>query len=493
MARKKADFTPPHSIDCEKNVIASMIRENTLIPEISATLKDEDFFRASNGRIFKAIKKAYNTHGHVDTPVLLAIIKGSDPDLDLQLDKEEILDILQDTLNSVPSLAYCEIVKEKSLLRSIAEACDNAVIEAYSEKKSSAEILADIDSNISKHIEGSKSNNTVHISGPVNEAIANMASSNGSIRGMSTGLSSLDVEIDGLNDSQLVVVAGRPSMGKSSLVQQFILEAACNKGVPVLLFSVEMSAVELCERFISCSSKITKNVMRNVKFATNSQKAAIAAAQERLAKSEIYINDSGIIGPETIFNTSINYKRKHGVGLVVIDYLQILQNSIKDRRNTSGAEVLDHSCAMLRALSRKIRVPVVLVSQLNRESEKTESKRPALANLKGSGAIESEPHVVILVHRPEFYDPGEKPGVAELIVAKNRNGKTGTVDVAWNGSTFTFSDIVQPISSFGQPPKAQEKKPKEKKKNYQDFMTDFSQPKSNENESEYSEEEWEYS
>ena len=452
MSRKKTEGLPPHSIECEMNVIYSMLMENSLIPEICSVVNENDFFRESHGRIFDVIRKAYNSYGQVDRSVVHSMVMDAPSDggyLEDSSDRKYLLEVIDKGFTSSPSVTYAHIVKEKANLRLIIQACDAAISDAYNEKKSSAEVISSIDSAVSSSVEARSSSRTVHVSESVNQAIARMHSRAGTITGVSTGISSLDVEIDGINNSQMIIVAGRPSMGKSSLASKIVMEVAFNTGKPALIFSAEMNASELASRMLSTCSKMPLDVLRNQNFATASQKAAIAAAHSRLSSSEIYINDSGDISPEQIFNISYSYKRKKDLGIVVVDYLQILNMAQKNERWTNNEEKIAGATKTLRLISRKLEIPVVVLSQINRESEKNESKRPMLSNLRGSGTIENEAHLVIIIHRPEYYDPSEKPGIAELIIAKNRNGKTGSVDVSWKGDTFDFSDLVPPLSSFG--------------------------------------------
>ncbi len=440
----------PCNLEAERQCLAAMIMDNSVIPDVESIVSWEDFFRSDHQKVFRCIISAYGSVGSVDIPILSDEIKASGFGKQ-SADYRFLAELIGSAPHSANAKYHAQIVYGHAAKRKMIEIANDTLKRCYSNNETAISILESMEKGLNSVLSGSSSSSqTASISDVCSAVTSSMKTRNGTISGIPTGIDDLDCIIDGLCDSQMVVVAGRPSMGKSAFAHNVIAESACKGGIPSLLFSIEMSAFEVARRMIISMSGVNEYSMRNYSMMTSEQKKKVEAASSIISSSPIFINDSGSLNPTQFARVARHHKRNHGIRLIVLDYIQIMAPDDNFRGNRQ--EQVAGFCRAIRAISRELNVPVIALSQISRQSEASADKRPMLSNLRESGAIENDAHAVILLHRPEYYSDGDKPGVAELIVAKNRNGETKTIDCSWNGSLFKFGNLLPSVSAFGAAP-----------------------------------------
>jgi replicative DNA helicase len=276
----------------------------------------------------------------------------------------------------------------------------------------------------------------------VAEAAARIAArGRGEMEGVATGFADLDARLGGcLGDGEVAVVAARPGMGKTALGLGILERVSGRLGVPALLVSLEMGRKEIAERLLSGHARLGGDLLKKPWLMDAAGRGRLADSTAELARWPLHVDDAPTLSMAQIASSARRHRARHGVGLVVIDYLQLIDGSGEGDGRASRQEVVARISRRLKTLAKELRIPVVALSQLNRQSETREDRRPRLADLRESGAIEQDADVVVLLHRPEYYDPNDQPGGAEAIVAKNRNGATGTVRLAFLKGLARFED-----------------------------------------------------
>lgn len=426
------DRSPPHSIEAESGVIGSMLLDPRCIDDVQLCLSVDDFYSPAHRCVYGHAIALHDRGRRLDTTLLVDRLKAAG-------DLEAIggIDFLVEVSESVPvasnAVWYAKIVSDKARLREIVYASLDNLRDAYGATEDVAKTMADAESRMFACMEKRVSSDVKQVPDLLVAAMATIDErrKGGSIVGVRTGYERLDAMLGGLAPGQVIIVAGRPGMGKSCFSTCIAENMALRFGLKVLIVSLEMSAAEITERLLSQNSGVPLDAMRTGTL-TASDQAKLVDHMSDLSQASITIDDSPSRNVMEIAAVARRTKRKRGLDLLIVDYLQLIEpDNIKDHREQQVAKI----SRRLKTLARELDVPVMVLSQLNREADKTGDK-PKLSHLRESGAIEQDADVVIFVHRPAYYATNDyerekERGRAELIVAKARNAKTGTVEVTF--------------------------------------------------------------
>lgn len=435
---------PPQNVEAEQGVLGSILLENAAYDDVvAAGLVADDFYRDSHQILFAHIADLREAGQPADALTLHdSLVKSG------QLKEIGGIEYIGDVVNAVPHAAnaafYAEIVRQKAVARRVIEAANEMLRSAYSGMYEADELLEISEANLTAASSSATKDSTQHAVVPVTEFITRLYDPEARPPGLHTGLTELDTITGGFQPEHLVIVAGRPSMGKSALAQTIAAWVGAPRDdrpvVTTLMFSVEMSRSEIAGRLVNICGQIPEYMTKTPdRWMDAGRRAMVDRAYEQIRCGSIFVNDQADLSAGRLSRIAHRQHRRTPLGLIVVDYLQLLA---PDNDRDPRQEQIAKMSRKLKHLAREIGCPVIALSQLNREVENREDKRPRMADLRESGAIEQDADVVVLVHRPEYYKPDDKPGMAELIVAKNRNGRTGTAEVGWSGSTFTFADLV---------------------------------------------------
>ena len=428
----------PHSLEAEQAVIGSMLIDSRCIPDVIGLLKPEDFFLKQNQELYETIYTMFNFSQTIDPVTVLDAMKQAGV-YEEEKTRDYLLQILDVTPTAANAKQYAQIVADKSLLRQVAQAASD-ISEIVSQGVGSAQsILDSAEQKIYAIRNGRSSQDLEHIGTillSVYEQLAERAHSDSAIPGLSTGLRDLDSKINGLNKSDLLLIAARPGMGKSSIALNIALSVAKQYKKAVVIFNLEMSKEQLASRLLSNESFVDSQLLLTGKLSEEEwEKLGLAAAS--LSQTDIRIDDNPSI---TVTEMNAKCRRVDNLGLVIIDYLQLMTSAtgkVNENRVTAVGEI----SRALKIMAKELNVPVICLSQLSRANESRADKRPMLSDLRESGSIEQDADEVLFLYRDDYYNPDtEEKNVAECIVAKNRHGETGTVKLQWLPQFTTFSD-----------------------------------------------------
>lgn len=443
------DAMPPADVEAEACVIGSIFLLPDIIDEVSLLVSPSDFYDEQLQRIYRHLVDMLAAGKRIDSKLFAAHVKKSGGIVGNLTDEQRLnpksveITRLAESMQSVPTAAnapyYAGLVREYAIRRELKNAGTSIVATAQLEEDAGEaldrceQMILDI-----RDKRGSLTSNVQDIGAILVEAMAEIDQRGKSTTPwLSTGFTDLD-RLMGFRKGELTVLAARPSMGKSALAMQFALNAALLHN-SVLFFSLEMHQESVAERMLSSHADVDGHRLRSGNL-TQDDRAAIVEAAAEISGAKLHVDDSPLQNMQSIAAVCRRQKRKHGLALVVVDYLQLINaDNARDSREQQVAKISKR----LKALARELEVPVLVLAQLNRQSETTRDNKPRLAHLRESGAIEQDADVVAFVHRPEYYatDPAEREslaGQAEVHVEKNRNGRTGVVKLVWCGSTVTF-------------------------------------------------------
>ena len=452
----KKEFDQPSSIEAEKAVLGGLLLEPELWDTVSVEVEEDDFMLVEHKLIYRSIRRLRDHGNEVDTVTLIESLTN-DPDISSLSNfnqNEYIKKLASDTPGTANFLSYTDIVKQTSSLRklistasdisSIAKESDSFEIEgAFSEAENKLINLRD-------SIERKKGPVLAKdLIKPVYDNIEENLNSNTPLIGHSTGFRDLDKMTLGLQNGDLILVAGRPSMGKTafglSIAASFI-----ENNIPSVFYSLEMSSRSVMYRIISILSKVELKRIFQAKELTDSDFEKIGKAVELIEKSNFFIDDTSALSPSEILSRSRKLKREQPeLGLIVIDYLQLMK---ADQSNPSRVNEISEISRATKALAKELDIPVIALSQLNRASETRTNKVPILADMRDSGALEQDADLVIFPFRPEFHEPTpENKGIARIIVAKHRNGETGESLLHWAARYTSFENLAPNDPAYDNP------------------------------------------
>lgn len=426
----------PQSTEAEQAVIGSMLIDPECVPTVIEQLRPEDFYIEENRRIFETIYSMFNHAMRIDAVTVLDQLKSAGF-YDEAGGRAYLMQLMELTPTSAGVREYASIVRDKSMLRAIATAGAEIERLALSEEGSASELAELAEQKIYNVRQGREIKGLSHIKSVIMdlyEQLDERSRSDSDISGISTGFKDLDYALTGLNKSDLILVAARPGMGKTAFALNIALNAAkaCKKDVVV--FQLEMSKDQLASRFLASEALIESQKLKTGNLGEDDW-IKIARATNALAKTRIYVDDNPAI---TVAEIKAKCRRLgNGLGLIVIDYLQLMQSG---KRNDNRTQEVAEISRSLKIMAKELNVPVVCLSQLSRAAEQRADKKPMLSDLRESGAIEQDADIVMFIYRDDYYnDESEHKNVAEIIIAKNRHGATGSVYLQWIGQYTTFS------------------------------------------------------
>ncbi len=430
----------PNSIAAEQSVIASMIMDQDAITIASQIVTAEDFYQKQYGAIFEAITDLYAENKPVDLVTLQNRLKekGVPPEI-------SSLEFMGDVIASVPVStnvrAHAQIVAEKALLRRLIHVNEEIANACYTGKEATEEILEDAEKKIFQVLQRKGSEDFVPIKEIVLSALDKIEAASrmkGNVTGLATGFIDLDYKTSGFQPSDLILIAARPSMGKTAFVLNIAEYMAFRSNLTVAVFSLEMSREQLVNRLFSLESRVDSQLLRTGNL-SDSDWASLIEAAGVIGRSNLIIDDTPGISVTELRSKCRKYKLEHNLGIIMIDYLQLMQGS---RRTESRQQEISDISRSLKEIARELKVPVVALSQLSRAVEQRPDHRPMLSDLRESGAIEQDADVVMFLYRDDYYNHDtEKKDVAEVIIAKQRNGPIGTVELAWLPRFTKFANM----------------------------------------------------
>ncbi len=431
----------PHSAEAEQAVLGSMLIDPRCIPEVIDKLRPDDFYLRQNREIYETIYSMFNYSLTIDPVTVLENMKQNGYYQENQ-SRGYMLQLMDTTPTAANVKEYIDILKDKTLLRRVAETAGDLTAMIQQGTDTGQDILEAAEQRIYAIRQGRAARGLTPISDvliDVYDRLSELAASDRAIPGMSTGLRDLDRAISGLNKSDLILLAARPGMGKTSMALNILLEAGKKSGKQVAFFSLEMSREQLALRLISGECFVDNKKLVTGKL-TEEDWEKVAVAADSLNRSKILIDDDSTV---TVADINAKCRRVDNLGLVIIDYLQLMQSAGgKTRSGDNRQQIVSDISRSLKIMAKELNVPVLCLSQLSRANESRQDKRPMLSDLRESGAIEQDADIVLFLYREGYYNRDtENPNLAECIVAKNRHGETRTVELQWLPDFTTFSDI----------------------------------------------------
>ena len=429
---------PPQSLEAEQSVLGSILIDSRCVADIIGILRPEDFFLPQNRELYETIYTMFNFSETIDPVTVLEKMRQ------LGVYHDNTRDYVQQLMEITPTAAnavrYANIVKDKAMLRGLADASSDISELVYDQVGTPAEILETAEKKIYSLRKGERGDSLEHVGVTLHklfDTLTELYQSDSAIPGMSTGLRDLDKKINGLNKSDLFLIAARPAMGKSAFALNIALNVAKKYNKTVAMFSLEMSREQLVMRLLANESFVELGKLLTGKL-SEEEWTKLAMASAALSQTDMRIDDNPSI---TVAEMNAKCRRLDNLGLVVIDYLQLMQGSGYGKASDNRVNVVSDISRSLKIMAKELNVPVICLSQLSRGPEGRTDKRPMLSDLRESGAIEQDADEVIFLYRDEYYNENtEEKGVAECIVAKNRHGEVGTVKLQWVGQYQTFAD-----------------------------------------------------
>ncbi len=418
----------PHSEEAEQSVIGSMIMDRDAIVAASEMIIAEDFYERRYGVLFDAMVELYNEDKPVDLVTLQDRLREKDVPPEVAS-----LEFIGDLIRAVPTSAnikyYANIVSEKSLLRKLIKTTEGISNACYLDKERIEDILGDTEKQIFDIVQKRNISDFVSIKDVVIatlDTIEAAAGNKGGVTGIASGFYDLDYKTAGFQPSDLVLIAARPSMGKTAFVLNIAEHAVLKLNVTTAIFSLEMSQVQMVNRMLAMNSRVDSQLIRTGNL-NDEHWAKLMESARRIGESNLIIDDTPGISISEMRSKCRKYKLEHNLGMIIIDYLQLMSGS---KKSESRQQEISDISRSLKALARELKCPVLACSQLSRAVEQRPDKRPMLSDLRESGAIEQDADVVMFIYRDEYYNhDSEKKGIAEIIIGKQRNGPTGTVEL----------------------------------------------------------------
>lgn len=435
---KDRGFFYPHDAEAEKSILCSALFDNSTFEEVADILTYSDFYITAHQMIFSAMSELFDTGQPIDLITLVNLLRKSDQ-LHVVGGAAFVSALMDDIPVSSNLPHHAAIVREKARLRQVMNMGSTLMAQASGEGKSAEDLICNGQEQLIRIDSGS-------YAGPISlqtaaeraiDRLENMRTE-GAVSGISTGISQLDFMTAGLQNSDLIILAGRPSMGKTATGIGFGLHAA-RSGRSVGIFSLEMSQEQIINRVLSREAQVDSHLFRTGRF-SKEQWERIVDASDRMSSWNIWIDDTAGLSASAILRRSKAMKRRYGLDLIIIDYLQLMKSDMA----WGPVQATTDNSRMMKEMARTLGIPVILISQLNRKLEERGDKRPMLSDLRDSGAIEQDADLVLFVYRDEVYNRdanNPEKGIAELILAKQRNGPIGTVRCAWIDRYGTIHDL----------------------------------------------------
>jgi len=432
---------PPQNLDAERGVLGSILLLNEAIDDVGEVLKPDHFYSDAHQKIYSAVRDLYENNIRGIDAVTLA---------EELMRREEFEDVggagyLAEILEAVPHAAhvryYSNIVREKWMQRQLIYACTEILADSYSLTTDINDLLQNAERRVFSIVEETEGGGNIAIGDILIDAfhrIDERINTVGDVSGTTTGFTDLDAHTTGFQPTELIILAARPSMGKTAFVCNIADAVARDGDKGVLLFSLEQSNLELAERFLCISAKVNGHDLRAGNL-TAEQRDQLMQASDELSRLPLYIDDKPGRTMGQIAALSRRIHRRNPLGVIIIDYLQLVE---PEDKNSPREQQIAGISRRLKFLAKELRVPVIALAQLNRGVELREDKRPRLADLRESGAIEQDADMVMFLHRPDAYDPEDRPGEAEIVIAKHRSGPTGIIRLTWRKEFMRFENYT---------------------------------------------------
>jgi replicative DNA helicase len=437
---------PPHSIEAEQSVLGALLLDNNSLDVVSTILREIDFYRSEHAIIYQIISRLISDNKPADVLTVHEELKT------FGLAENYGITYLNLLASNTPSSAnirgYAQIISDRSILRRLIQTADHIANSAFSPEKGVRNLLDEAEARILAIGEdGGRQNEYHEIETLLSETVARIQElyargGSNDITGVATGFIELDKMTSGLQKGDLVIVAGRPSMGKTSFAMNIAEHVAIKEGLPVLIFSMEMSATQLASRMLGSVGRVNQGRLRTGRL-SDEEWPRVTQSIGLLTKAPMLIDETGSLNSLELRTRARRMARKYGnVGLIVIDYLQLMSGKSSGATENRATEISEISRS-LKSLAKEMQCPVIALSQLNRSLENRENKRPMMSDLRESGAIEQDADVILFIYRDEVYNPEtEAVGIAEVIIGKQRNGPTGFVKLSWQGEFTKFDNLA---------------------------------------------------
>ena len=432
---------PPHDIEAEQAILGSMLTDRDAVVAATEFIKPEDFYREDNKAIYTSILNLYSKAEPIDIITVKAelIEEGKFE----QIGGLEYLVTLPDKVPTTANVdKYIKIVEEKSILRQLIKTSNELIELGYAQTEEVDTIMDQAEKKIFDIMKNKNTKGYTSIKDVLVESFAQIEklyNQKGIVTGVPTGFTELDYKTSGLNKSDLILIAARPAMGKSALAINIATYAAVHENVPVVIFNLEMSKEQVGNRILCSEAMVDSSKVRTGKMEEDDW-VKLASAIGPLSEAPIYIDDTPGISIMEIRARCRKLKLEKNIGLVVIDYLQLIQGTGK--RGASREQEISEISRSLKILAKELDVPVIALSQLSRAAEQRNDHRPMLSDLRESGAIEQDADIVMFIYREDYYNQEtEKKNIAEIIISKHRSGATGTVDLLWLGNYTKFVNL----------------------------------------------------
>ena len=428
----------PQSLEAEQSVLGSILIDSQCITDVIGILRPEDFYLQQNREIYEAIYTMFNFSQTIDPVTVLDKMREMGVYHDNS--RDYILQLMQITPTAANVSRYANIVRDKAMLRGLAQAASDISETVYTQVGTPAEMLESAEKKIYALRKGERGDSLEHIGTVLHKVfdrLTELSQSDSMIPGMSTGLTDLDTKINGLNNSDLVLVAARPAMGKSAFALNLAMNVAKKYKKTVAVFNLEMSREQLALRLLASEGFLDMQKLSTGKL-SEEEWGKLCMASSALSQTDIRIDDNPMV---TVADINAKCRRLDNLGLVVIDYLQLMTGSGYGKNSDNRVALIGEISRSLKIMAKELNVPVICLSQLSRAVEGRTDKRPILSDLRESGAIEQDADCVMFLYRDDYYNENsEDKGLAECIVGKNRHGETGTVKLQWFGQFQTFTN-----------------------------------------------------
>lgn len=431
----------PHDLLAEKALIGCLLIDNKSFDQITdLSISEEDFYHPRYGIIFTGIKDLAVDNKPFDLVSICSKLTDMGK-LEAVGGQSAVLELIEDTASSANIHHYAKIIKNKSVLRGIVRTSMRITDQGLNFIGNVEEFIDEVESSFFSLANQTRTNFVITLKESLKENLKRLENGKrepGEILGLSTGFNAVDKRLLGMQAGQMIIIAARPGMGKTAFALNIAVNSIKQSGQPVMVYSYEMLSAELSGRILSSEASIDSRKIRTNDY-TASDLRNLGFAVQELSKLPLYINDSGATNLLDIKSQARKVKAEHGLGMIVIDYLQLMQPHI--RKSSREQEIAEISRG-IKELAKELSCPIVALSQLNRSATSRTDRRPQLQDLRESGSIEQDADVVILIHREDYYDENTpERGVAEIIVAKNRAGEPGTVKLAWVAAQTKFTDL----------------------------------------------------
>lgn len=447
---------PPQNVESERALLGSIMLRSESLDEIMDIIRPESFYSEKHRLIFRAITDLFSKNEPIDLLTLSSRLKERE-----MLDQTGGMSYLTELVNAVPSSAnaeyYAQMIQKKHLMRKLIEASEHICTLGYDETTELDELLDRAEKRIYEVTHSASNSNFIELKDALGEAwerLDRLHKSKDEFRGVPTGFRELDNKLAGLQKSDLIILAARPSMGKTALALDIARQAAIQHNIPVAIFSLEMSAQQLVDRMLAAESRVDAWKLRTGKLSLDSEFEKIRNSLDPLSKAPIFVDDQPANNILKMRGIVRRLKSEKKLGLVIIDYLQLMVPT-NSRNSDNTVQQVTEISRSLKHLAREFDIPVLALSQLNRAVEQR-GGRPRLSDLRDSGSIEQDADVVMFIHREDKYkEDSDKPNIAEILIEKHRNGPTGKIELYFdqNKSTFlsvdksNFADFEEPATA----------------------------------------------